>query len=260
VAEHVLARTGAEEESPKYARQRYYAAVLLTLAHESASFGDAQFLMEGKRYGSDVLEAIQGSVSAHLVAAAYYADHGRLWLSAANSDPESVDGDEGTVQQIPAGLAEFDLTATRGHLNTTLLMVYTRLGFASRANDFLRAMNGTSPINDLDQCNAFLTETQAPDGVRPWIYYSVFQYLVGSGEEKEAYLFGISARNAAAEESGADFDETFSNAIANWIENDSTYDFLCACATPLKFDPRQASCPDCFTDNIRFEAKPKTSE
>lgn len=254
-AERVLARTGSPELSANYARQRYYASVLMMLAHESASFGEDQFATEGKRYLSHVFGATQGSPSAHLVAAAYYASHGRLVFEKAQADGESVEGENGAVQQIPAALSAFDLQAAQNHLNLTLLMVYTRLGFTSRSNDHLRTLDRVQHISDLDTCNEFMASAQVSDSVRPWIYYTIFRYLTATGgDEKEAYRFGISARSAAGH-THSGFDQGLSDAIADWIDNDSTYVFSCACPKP--FDRSTDRCLVCGAQNIIFEGNPK---
>ena len=254
-AERVLARTGSPKMSSQYFKQRYYATVLMMLAHQSASFGEDQFETEGKRYLSHAFGGTQGSPTAHLVAAAYHAHHGRLGFENAKADGDTAQGQTGPVQLIPPALSAFDLQATQNHVNLSMVMIDTRLGFTSRSNDHLRALTRAHQITDLDTCNAFLDQAQFPDSGRPWIYYAMFQFLKDTGgDEKVAYRFGISARQAAGNDHSG-FDQAAADGIADWIDHSSSYVFNCACPKP--FDRSTDRCLVCGAKNIIFEGTPR---
>jgi len=254
-AERVLARTGAPKTAAQYARQRYYATILMMLAHESASFGEEQFETEGKRYLSHVFGGSQGSPNAHLVATAYHAHQGRLGFENAVADSDVAQSEAGPVQMIPSALSAFDLQATQDHVNLTMVMVDTRLGFTSRSNDHLRTLTRAHQISDLDTCNAFLDQARFPESGRPWIYYAMFQFLKDTGgDQKEAYRFGISARQAA-EDAHSGFRQEAADGIADWIDHESNYVFKCACPKP--FDRTTDRCLVCGAKNIIFEGTPR---
>ena len=238
-----------------YAKQRYYAAILMMLAHESASFGDDQFEKEGKRYLSHVFGGTQGSPSAHLAATAYYANHGRLGFENAKADGETVETETGPVQLIPPALSAFDLQSTQDHVNLTMVMVDTRLGFTSRSNGHLRTLVRAHQITDLDKCNEFLDQARFEDSARPWIYYAMFQFLKATGgDDKEAYRFGISARLASGD-THSGLHQAATDGIADWIDNESKYIFNCACPKP--FDRTTDRCLVCGAKNIIFEGTPR---
>ncbi|MFT7462657.1 MAG: hypothetical protein ACI9EF_000999 [Pseudohongiellaceae bacterium] len=240
-AEHVLARTGSPKLSPAYSRQRFYAMVMMTLAHESASFGSASFASSGN-----------GSPLAHLTAASYHAYQGGLSAQSAQSSEETAETETGTIPLIPAELASLAPRAAKNHLDLTAIMVDARLGFASRSGDKLRNIARSHDLTDIDTCNEFLAEAQISDNTRPWVYFAVFQHLTTtSGDQREAYRFGISARNAA-KDTQSGFDQASADAIASWIEEDSDYVFACIeDSTP--FNRSKDRCGHCGAKNIDFE-------
>lgn len=247
-AEQLLVSTASEAST--YPVQRYYAAVLLTRAHQEASYGDNQFLKELRR-AENILHFgdMEPSKASHLVAVTYYASHGLQWTDAARARM----GQPGSGTLVPSALEGFGPEESLLHLRMALLTTYVRLGFEEKVSPFLSVM---ADAQTLDGCNALIARAQVPAAARPWIHYGLFRFL-STTNQPMAYKFAISAR-AAAGNSGGTMGPEQVNDILDWIENRSSYYFECDDCEE-RFDRDLEGCTDGLTDNIDFSAKPKTA-
>ena len=233
-------------EAPDFALQRFFAAYLLTRAHESAT---AQpFLDEPGQSGSafEISETGSGgrrpSRLAHLLAMIYHASAGRSWFPLTTDSPESVDGEA----LLPETLQELGPRNATVYLNLCFLAVHSELNFEDRIEEVLQGM---TQLADLESCERTMDEAHFPEALRPWVYLGIFEHQKRR-DEVNAYRFGVRARETGRRIET--FGRSRADEIARWIQDESRYEFVSPANQP--FDPALEGCTVTGTPNLMYEA------
>lgn len=244
-AAYTLESMLGETDAAEFALQRFFAAYLLTLAHEEAS-AEGPFLEEplepSGRFDAGASGSRRPSRIGHLMAVTYHASRGRSWYPLAGLSPLAVEGERLLPIQLEALGAQNALV----YMNLCYLAVHSELNFQDRIEEILAGM---SELTDLARCEAVMDRVDLPADLRPWIYRAVFEHQKRR-DEPNAYRFAIRAR-----ETGKDvpaFGQDLCDRIAYWITDESSYRFVSPANQP--FDPALEGCTVTGTPNLMYEA------
>lgn len=230
--------------------QRFHAAVLLVRTHVSAAFG-APFLPSartptGAAWNLDAKEpAPAPSPVAHCVAALRWVERARRWYV----DIRAADGAD-REDLLPAALDGVTPRDALAYVQLAALACHARLRFEDRVEEILAGMD---VLGELDRCDALLASTRVEDGLRPWIYYGVFEHWAPS-DEPRAFKFAVRALETAAQ--ARTFGAREQERLAHWIQHDSRFAFRCPTCETLA-DPVLFSCSVCRRPTLEFEPGPR---
>jgi hypothetical protein len=252
--ETLLAETGPDAK--KFAAQRYYAYYLLTQAHMRASVSDA-FLKEaapsvarsgiGSATGGD---GKQPSTVGHLVAGELYASLAKDAFPSARGAALVEQGEE----VLPKELANTDFDTAQTNLALCELVVQAELGFQSNVE---RTLDNSNEMWTDAGAIRLLDRTQFDKSLRPWIYFTLFDYLK-TRNEPAAYRFGVLAMEHAKDAQGALGSKRLAG-IVTWIKSGSRYVFKCPqCNSDAV--PEMHACPTDQTPLIDFFASEKPAK
>ena len=252
--ETVLAETN--DEAKKFAVQRYYALYLLTQAHMRASIKDA-FLKEpapsGARSGIGAAsdgDSKQPSTTGHLVAAMMYASLAKDIFPAAHGGSLVEDGEE----VLPHELSGFDVETASINLDLCMLVVQAQLGFGANVE---RTLDNSNELHTDAGAKRLLDRTHFDTSLRPWIYFTLFDYLK-TRNEPSAYRFGVLAMESAGDANGT-LGPKRNAAIIRWIKEGSNYVFKCPQCNSAAV-PEMHACPTDQTPLIDFFAAERAAK
>ena len=231
----LLSETNAEHAD--FARQRFFASLLLARVHMAASYGGA-FLFEKGEAASQGIGGIGGiggdsnraepgqraSTTGHLMAGMLHGTNALNWSAAAGKAPREVDGQV----LVPASLEAMDVRDAETWLVLSRMVTYGRLRFEDRVK---RILDQSPPLLDLKSCEEILDRVGVSGPMRPWTYLLIHRYL-RKVDEPQAYRFAVRALATASGSAGSiatkDVEE-----VSTWITAGSSYVFKCpTCKTP----------------------------
>jgi len=243
--EQLLADTS--EESRDYALQRFFAAYLLTQAHQRANT-QAPFLQEPADDGAQHFSlnstggGMRPSRIGHLMAVTYHSSFGRSWYDQASGSPFEKEGEK----LLPRSLEAYGVKQALAYQNLCYLAVHSELNFQDRVEEILFSME---ELTDLSHCEALMKAVQLDPAIRPWVYLAVFEHQ-RTRDEPNAYRFALRARETGKGHEA--FGTELSASIVRWITEESTYRFVSPANQP--FDPALEGCTVTGTPNLMYEA------
>jgi hypothetical protein len=239
-AQDLLAATGGDAET--FRVQRFYAVWLLTQAHVRASLGKP-FIPEpppppsALSLGSSNARTERAETS-HVVATMLYAFYG----AEAHPKVRGASMKEGDTELLPPALRALSPDVLSDNLDLCRLVVYARLGFTE---DIHGVLSRSPEMQTLEKANARMDYAHLDPGMRPWVHYTLFDFLK-SRDEAEAFRFGVSAWNHAANTQGT-LSEHELDTVARWLPKTSTYVFKCK-QCKLQADPQMLRIGHCRND------------
>jgi hypothetical protein len=246
--ETVLAETN--DDAKKFAVQRFYAMYLLTQAHMRASVKDS-FLKEPAptlaRSGIGAAsegDSKQPSTVGHLVAAMMYASFAKDTYPAARGGQLVEKGEE----VLPHELSGFDVETAQINLELCMLVVQAELGFESNVE---RTLDNSNEMWTDAGAIRLLDRTHFDTSLRPWVFYTLFDYLK-TRNEPAAYRFGVLAMEHAGDANGT-LGTKRTAGIIHWIKEGSHFVFKCPQCNSAAV-PEMHACPTDQTPLIDFFA------
>lgn len=210
-ADRLLAETSMD--SSTYSVQRYFAEVILALAHADAAYGDA-FILDP--------ETRKGISAAHVTAQRMHTGIAAGWVDSVRSKKLKADG----TDLVPAELASLTVDGAARRLEYLELASFSRLGFSNRVGRILSRW----PDNSITLANveAQLDELNVEDAAHPWIYRLLFEHLSGTMDRvqaQEAYRFAIRATDP---ERNADYrlPGKIQTRIIEWVRQNDIWEFV----------------------------------
>jgi len=240
----LLAETSEEPEA--HALQRFFAAYLLTEAHERASHGESFLEEPGPRTSYTGAPRSRPSRLGHLKAMTYHSGFGHSSYELARRSPLEHENE----RKLPEELEALGTERACTYLNLCFLAIHAELDFQDRIDEFLSSV---PEWVDLERCEELMDEVSLRPEVRPWVHLAVFEYLKDR-DERNAYRFAIRARETG--QGAPAFGEERRERLARWITHESSFRFVSPANQP--FDPVLEGCTVTGTPNLMYEPVART--
>lgn len=234
--------------------QRFHAASLASEAHARASFGDA-FRRE-RSSGGELFQtsAETDSITGHLVATGFYAQHALKWSAGAAKARPVVDG----VELLPPALASSSVEQCAKRISYLVIYALARLRFEDRLASLL---DGEKRLLVFETVKEEMESTGVPKPARPWVNLALFDWNKDT-DEGTAFKHAVDMLlEAEVLHGGDDSLNAEVRRLEKWLTGEEHYEFVCTkCSTVIAL-PIAVRCQACQeVPTIEFQMQPKRDQ